>query len=1229
VVPDDSISSPACDGVSTNGVSTTGPIRSINIGSTAGLERRIGGLEFRVLGPLEAIAEGGVTLDLGGPKQRAVLALLVLRANEVVPTGAIVDALWRDRPPRSAVGVVRTYASRLRQTLAAVSDTRLTSRPPGYVLETDVENVDAHRFEALVAQARREADAGDLDVASVSLGRALALWRGDVLADLADLDPVRPLATRLEEMRLVALEERVGADLALGRHAEVVGELGALCEEHPFRERLWGSLIVALYRSGQQTEALATYQRLRAALVDHAGVEPGPELRALERDVLDQADDLRWRGFVPRGDRPGAERPGEVPLQPALDHAPPHRELVGRAGERRVVMEWFDQARAGRFGAVLVGGPPGIGKTALVARCARDAHAAGAVVVMGRADEGAGVPFQPLGEAIGHWVLHSDAGERSLLGRADQETLGRIVPAIAGEAERRQPPLTSDGGADRQRLFEAIVRWVATLAAHRPAVVVLDDLHWADAATLVALRHLLRHPPAARALVLATYRDSEQELATVLAAAGGEPHVQRIELAGLPEAEVAELVRSETGRDLDEAGRRFAVRLGHTTGGNPLFVRETLRHLTERGAIDPGAGRWPSDRLLSAVGLPSAVTELIDQRLRGLPPATAAILQSASVLGDHVEVPVLSRVAGVQSIEVVDALEPALDAGLITATAAGPGRFTFSHSLVREAIVERLPPGRRARMHWQAGQAIAALSAAHPEPPVGEIARHLAAGVHAGEPAEAIAANVRAGHRALATLAFEDALDRFATATRLVESAGVTDDDLAYEAWLGLGQASAVVVEGERQGTGYLHAAAVARRRRWPDRLAYAAIGFATYSAVNGGPDPDGELTALRLTDEALAGLSDVPTVERCLLLALRTMNAVAREEVSEALALAASTLETAEALDDPTALASGLLARAWTLAGSPHPRELRETLHRALSLSDVSPIRVLLRYLLVPLLAVPPLQVGDRAGFASARRRIGGYPEIRDEHTAAHLRTWDAAVALAAGRFADAERLAAPSAADSPPRRLVGAFQVGVAAIERGSRAEGVSGAIEYLSSVPTAAAPRAGLALLLATAGDHTEAARHIETLRRQRRLDQLGWTAPITLRHLAEVAVHLGDRQLAADLLPVLTTYAGQLLVSLTAVTIEGAADRTIGQAFLVLGRHDEAIERLAAAHRLEQAFGADALAACTAYWHARALAERGAAGDREAARRIATRAAEQAGRLGMREREADAAALARRL
>jgi peptide/nickel transport system substrate-binding protein len=239
-------------------------------------------MEFRILGPVEVRLNGG-PLALGGPKQRALLALLLLHANEVVSRDRLIDALWGERPPPSVNQSVDSYVSRLRRVLG---HDRLLRRPPGYVLVLDPGELDLARFEELVAAAREASSRGDAAEASSTLRIALALWRGPALADVLYEPFASGEAEQLEERRLLALEERIDADLAAGQGQELVPELEVLVQEHPLRERLLGQLMLALYRGGRHGDALAHLQVARQRLAGELGLEPGPQLRELERRIL-------------------------------------------------------------------------------------------------------------------------------------------------------------------------------------------------------------------------------------------------------------------------------------------------------------------------------------------------------------------------------------------------------------------------------------------------------------------------------------------------------------------------------------------------------------------------------------------------------------------------------------------------------------------------------------------------------------------------------------------------------------------------------------------------------------------------------------------------------------------------------------------------------------------------------------------------------------------------------
>ena len=320
-------------------------------------------MDFRILGPLTVLDEGR-EVRLGGSKQRALLAILLLHGNETLSTERIIDELWGDEPPSTASKTVQVHVSRLRKTLSEATGNGageiVVTRDHGYEVRLDPEQLDAHRFERMVADGRAELAAGRPDRAAEILEQALALWHGEPLADLAHESFAGREIARLEDLRVAALEELVEAKLALGRHDEVIGRLEALIAQHPYRERLRGQLMLALYRGDRQAEALQAYQETRRALVGELGIEPGERLRDLEHAILTQDPALDLR----------AADAGELP--PELDLATP---LAGRDAELAMLREQWAAARHAAGRLVLVTGERGFGKTRLAAALAAEVHA--------------------------------------------------------------------------------------------------------------------------------------------------------------------------------------------------------------------------------------------------------------------------------------------------------------------------------------------------------------------------------------------------------------------------------------------------------------------------------------------------------------------------------------------------------------------------------------------------------------------------------------------------------------------------------------------------------------------------------------------------------------------------------------------------------------------------------------------------------------------------------------
>jgi DNA-binding SARP family transcriptional activator/Tfp pilus assembly protein PilF len=308
-------------------------------------------LELGILGPVRAV-RAGRDVALGGPKPRAVLALLLVDAGRVVPAEYLAEVLWRGSPPPGAAKTLRSYISRLRSLLEP--EAALVARGGGYAIRVDPDRVDAARFERLTGAGRDALGRGEAAAAAGRFAEALALWRGRALADVSGVEPLAREAARLEELRLVAVEGRIEADIERGLAAEVTGELEQLVAEHPVRERLWRLLVLALYRAERQADALAAYRRARQMLAEELGIEPGPELRQLEEEVLRQE--------VP------------PPATAAVTRALP-RDVAGFTGRGAELGQLLGQlAVAGAYGGVVgicaIGGMAGIGKTTLAVHAA-------------------------------------------------------------------------------------------------------------------------------------------------------------------------------------------------------------------------------------------------------------------------------------------------------------------------------------------------------------------------------------------------------------------------------------------------------------------------------------------------------------------------------------------------------------------------------------------------------------------------------------------------------------------------------------------------------------------------------------------------------------------------------------------------------------------------------------------------------------------------------------------
>ena len=732
-------------------------------------------MEFRLLGNLE-VSVGGAPVEIGGTQPRTVLAMLLVAGGRIVPAESIIDALWGESPPASAAGTLQSYVSRLRRALVPGGARGEAARvlvwdPPGYRLVVEPGALDAQRFEVLADQGRASLLDGDPAGARRLLDEALALWRGPALLEFSHLDFAWGFAARLEERRLVATEDHIDAELRLGRHAAVVGELGELVATHPLREQFRHHLALALYRSGRQAEALRILDDARRTLRDQLGIDPGRPLVDLESAILAQDPALTAEatpqaappavgeggGAVDLG-RPGTAGPGTTgTAEVAADTreaTEPAAGLVGRDVELRQAIAALDESRTGTR-VVLVEGEPGIGKTRLVEELAAQAAARGTEVHWGRAFEGGVAP------ALWPWLPPLRALAAGNAARVPPE-LGDLV-VTDGE-----PEVAPQAGPSRFRLFEAVAALIAQAAAERPVMLVLDDLQWADLPSLELLTFLAGHLTGEPVLVACTVRELEvgrnDAVVEALAALTRAHATRRITLRGLSHVATAALVATAAGREVEP---EVTAAIQHRAEGNPFFATELARLVVAERDRDDALGA------VSAGGsVPAGVRDVVRRRIALLPEPTVRLLQIAAVVGRDVALDLLVNASGDDLEAVLDGIDPAVVHRLLGPVPDRLGTFRFAHALVREVLADDVSALRRARIHLRVAEAIEATAGDQDDDSAEILAEHLWAAAPIGLGQRAAVALERAAEVAARRYAFEAAEGMLDRAVQLRRTAG-------------------------------------------------------------------------------------------------------------------------------------------------------------------------------------------------------------------------------------------------------------------------------------------------------------------------------------------------------------------------------------------------------------------------------------------------------------------------
>ena len=618
-------------------------------------------MDFGILGPLAAW-DGERELRLGGAKQRSVLAVLLLHANELVPTAKLVDELWGERPPPTAVKAVQIQVSQLRKLLG---EGVLETRPTGYLLRLGESTLDAQRFEHLLERGRQLLAEGAAEEAGGVLREGLALWRGPPLADFRFETFARNEIGRLEELRLVALEQRLEADLALGRAREIVGELEALVRDHPLRESLCGLLMLALYRAGRQADALVVYQNARAQLVEELGLDPGEALQGLEKAILahDPALDLTPPAAFFETRPPRTSAAPKSLIRPS--RAGP--ELVGREEECARLDEVLEDARASRSRALAIRGEAGVGKSSLLSYATAQADDFVVLRAVGFESD-AELAFSGL-----HQLL------RPLLDRLDE------LPAHQARSLGAALGLAASEDADRMTIGVATLTLLALAAEDADLLVAVDDAQWLDSASMDAILFAARRFEADRVAVIFTVREDGTDFPTT--------GFEELGLRGLgPEATRA-LLASQSPVEL---APEVADRLYELTSGNPLALVELPRVLSVAQLDGHESFEQP-------LNLGSRVERAFRGRMEALEPeAQQALLIASASESDRLDTIVAALAeAGVSA----SALQDAEDSGLISLVAES---LLFRHPLARSAVYHAAAPSERRAAHAALARALGA-----------------------------------------------------------------------------------------------------------------------------------------------------------------------------------------------------------------------------------------------------------------------------------------------------------------------------------------------------------------------------------------------------------------------------------------------------------------------------------------------------------------------------------------
>jgi class 3 adenylate cyclase/tetratricopeptide (TPR) repeat protein len=821
-----------------------------------------------------------------------------------------------------------------------------------------------------------------------------------------------------------------------------------------------------------------------------------------------------------------------VPVPRRLTRSP--EAFVGRELDMARLMAAYKAVALGEGRRViLLSGDAGMGKTTLSAEVARTVHEGGAIVLYGRCDEELGIPYQPFSEALRHYVAHAPQSVLKAHVARCGDVLTRLVPgleALVADA----PPRSIDPDTERQMLYEAVAHLLGTAAAQAPAVVVLDDLHWADRATLLLLRHLVASPDVTHLLLIGTFRDREvprsHPLSELRAALRREVDVEYLGLSGLDDVEMVAWLEAVGARRLGRRGVELAHALRRETDGNPFFAAEIVRHLAEEGLLDQETDEgWRPSTKLETAGLPDSVRDVIGQRVARQGERTEEVLRVAAVIGREFDLPLLARVTGGSEAELVELLDRAEAAALLVEVGDGVSRYSFGHALVRLALYEDLRPARRRLIHRKVAETLEAFCGGDPGPRIGELAWHWVAAAEPTDVSKAIEYCRRAGDTALEGLAADEAARWYTDALRLLDRDPSPDDRLRAALLVSLGDAQRRGGDPAHRET-LLEAAQLALQVGDTASLVRAALtNYRGWHSIPGKVD----LERVEAIERALVAVGDVDSPERARLLKHLAVELSYSGDYARCRALDDEAVEIARRLGDPETLLH-VLIRGQSGCWGPDTLDQRltaslEAVELAAQVGDPAAACWAYTDLAAAAFGAANMDEADRA----ARRRDELAEQCRQPVHRWRTTVMRSARVLLAGDPIEAEALAAEAlkiGKDSGQPDAMSGYVINICSIRwhQGKPNEFIPALEKTLADFPTKHGFYGMLARSCLDAGDENRA-REVLAFGKEGRFDppwDIDWL--VTMAMWADAVVRLRDAESAELIYERLEPWHGQVVV-----------------------------------------------------------------------------------------------------